>query len=382
MRTGKWLLSAAALAVAGVWWYLSRPEPADMRLHTVQQGRVEATVSNTRAGTVEACRRSKLSMPLGGRVEHLAVDEGDRVQPEQVLLNLWNDDREAMVEQSAAAARAAEARRDQGCLTAERDQREAKRVTALHVRKLASDEAADNARTQAAVSRAACAAAHADADTAAAQLALHRAQLEQTLLRAPFAGVVAEINGEVGEYVTPSPPGVATPPAVDLIDDSCLYVSAPIDEVDAASVRLGQTARISLDAFRGQTLQGKVMRIAPYVLDLEKQARTVAVDVRFDSVPGDVRLLVGYSADIEIILEENNALRVPSEAILAGDKVLRFDPENGVLEERQIRRGLRNWSFSEVVEGLRAGDRIVAELDQPGASAGTPVRPVADAGAP
>ena len=65
------------------------------------------------------------------------------------------------------------------------------------------------------------------------------------MLTAPFDGVVAEVNAELGEYVTPSPPGIPTPPAVDLIDDRCLYVTAPIDEVDAPEIRTGMPAPFS-----------------------------------------------------------------------------------------------------------------------------------------
>ena len=77
-----------------------------------------------------------------------------------------------------------------------------------------------------------------------------RAALDKTRLTAPFGGTVAEINGELGEFVTPSPIGVPTPPAVDLIDTTSLYVSAPIDEVDAPDIRADMAAHISLDAFR------------------------------------------------------------------------------------------------------------------------------------
>ena len=371
----KWLAAGLLAAAALLTWLASRDEAPAIQLHTVARGMIEATVSNTRAGTVKACRRSRLSMPLGGRVESLNVDEGDRVQAGQLLLTLWNQDRAAQVAQSEAALFGARAHADQACQAAERDGREQARTDALRARKLASEEARDKAATQARISSAACAAARADVDMAEATLALHRAQYDQTLLRAPFPGVVAEINGEVGEYVTPSPPGVATPPAVDLIDDSCLYVSAPIDEVDAASVRVGMPARVSLDAYRGTSLKGVVTRIAPYVLDLEKQARTVAVDVKIEQLPPQVALLVGYSADIEVILEGREGLRIPAEGILAGNKVLRFNPESGELEERAIQRGIGNWSFSEVTEGLVAGDRIVTQLEQPGAKAGTRVRP-------
>ena len=78
-----------------------------------------------------------------------------------------------------------------------------------------------------------------------------RVQRGRTVLVAPFDGTVAKIVGEVGEYSTPSPPGVPTPPAIDLIDESCLYVTAPMDEVDAPKMRAGQPVRITLDALPG-----------------------------------------------------------------------------------------------------------------------------------
>ena len=134
-------------------------------------------------------------------------------------------------------------------------------------------------------------------------MAAARATQKRTVLRAPFAGVVARITGEVGEFTTPSPPGIPTPPAVDLIDDSCLYVTAPIDEVDVARVRVGQRASITIDAIPGRRFPGRVRRVAPYVVDFEKQARTVDVEMEFLN-PEDVKaLLVGYSADAEIILD-------------------------------------------------------------------------------
>ena len=201
---------------------------------------------------------------------------------------------------------------------------------------------------------------------------------EETYLRAPFTGIVAEINGEIGEYVTPSPPGVATPPAVDLIDYSCLYITAPIDEVDAGALRVGLPARLSLDAFRGEYFSGRLSRIAPYVLDLQKQARTVEIDVVFDDPAVRERLLVGYSADIEVVLAEHaQVLRIPTEAVLEGNRLLIYLPATGTLEERQIKTGLHNWKFTEVVEGVAEGEQVVVSVDRDGVEHGA--RAVIDA---
>jgi HlyD family secretion protein len=173
----------------------------------------------------------------------------------------------------------------------------------------------------------------------------------------------------VGEYVTPSPPGIPTPPAVDLIDYSCVLVSAPMDEVDAPSVQVAMPVRVTLDAFRDQVFPGRVRRVAPYVVDLEKQARTVEVEVELDDLALAERLLPGYSADIEVIVEtREQALRIPTEAVLEGNRILVL--EEGVLIERQLSTGLGNWRWTEVTEGLTAGEQVVVSVDRPGVSAG------------
>lgn len=366
-----WVWGAAVVALLVLAWLLWPEDRLQVGVATVGKGLVEQVVSNTRAGTLQACQRSRLSMPMGGRVERLHVKEGDRVTRGAVLLELWNDDREAYLEQAGAALDATRRREEQACLTAAQNARDAERARTLLAEQLIAQDAADQTQTRADVAGAACSAARADLASAAAQQRVQQALLEETRLRAPFAGIVAEINGEIGEYVTPSPPGVPTPPAVDLIDDSCLYVTAPIDEVDAAAVRVGLPARITLDAFRGQAFTGKVTRIAPYVLDLEKQARTVDVDVRFDSVPAEVALLAGYSADVDIILDSHaDVVRVPAEALRDGERVLVRDGKSGVLEERTVTIGLANWTWSEVTAGLAAGEQVVTTLDRAGVAAG------------
>jgi HlyD family secretion protein len=192
---------------------------------------------------------------------------------------------------------------------------------------------------------------------------------QRTVLVAPFDGTVAKIVGEVGEYSTPSPPGVPTPPAIDLIDDSCLYVKAPMDEVDAPKISAGQPVRITLDALPGRSFPGKVRRVAPYVTAVEKQARTVEIEVVFDDPKSAGRLLVGYSADVEVILDvRKDVLRVPTAALMQGGKVLVLEGER--LAERPVKTGVTNWEHSEITAGLAGGERIVTSLDRAGVKAG------------
>jgi HlyD family secretion protein len=287
------------------------------------------------------------------------------------LLELWNQDLKAQVTLAEREADAGDAKARAACLNADNAEREAARQVTLSQRKLTSDEALERAVTAAKSARADCQAAQATALVGTAKIAVARAELAKTRLSAPFDGVVAVVSGELNEFVTPSPPGIPTPPAVDLIDDSCFYVSAPIDEVDAAKVRVGAETRITLDAFGKRVFPGTVRRIAPYVLDLEKQARTVEVEAVITEQPKDAPLLAGYSADVEILVDRHEGvLRIPTAAVRSEGGVLVLDPSTGTLREQAIETGLSNWEQTEVTSGLAEGDLVVLSLDRDGVVAG------------
>ena len=357
------------LVLPGVllYLYLNRPKLIAVVVKRVDTGIVQNTVANTRAGTLMAERRASLSPSVGGQIASLGVSEGDKVKTGQLLLELWNDDLTARVELASQEASAAVARAQEACVVAEVARREADRLMKLRKKGVASEEEVDQADGEASAKMAGCRAAKADIGVSKAKLSVAQAALDKTRLVAPFDGTVAEVNGELGEFVTPSPIGVPTPPAVDLIDTTSLYVSAPIDEVDAPEIRTGMSATISLDAFGKKRFAGIVRRVAPYVLDREKQARTVDVEVTFIDAGVTADMLPGYSADIEVVLVENTqALRIPSEAIIEGNRVLIFSEQAGVLEERKIETGLRNWEYTQVLSGVRDGEQIVVSVDREG----------------
>jgi multidrug resistance efflux pump len=163
----------------------------------------------------------------------------------------------------------------------------------LRAKGFVSTSEEEAARTEAEVRRAACNTAKADVAQAEAKFKATRVEQGRTSPSTrPFDGTVAKIVGELGEYSTPSPPGVPTPPAIDLIDDSCLYVKAPMDEVDAPKISAGQPVRITLDALPGKVFPARCKRVAPYVSAVEKQARTVDIEVDFDN-PAERRQAAG-----------------------------------------------------------------------------------------
>lgn len=368
----KLLISLAAVLAAAValFAWFGRVKPIEVIVKPIAFGKVQQTVANTRAGTIKACRRAGISPSIGGQIAGMPVKEGDLVKPGQLLMELWNHDRLAQLELATSEADAAAANARQACIRADVALREAHRLMQLKKSNLASDEAADKADGEARAQQAACNAARATKKVSEAKIRLVESELEQTRLTAPFAGIVAEVNGEIGEFVTPSPVGIPTPPAVDLVDVGCLYVSAPIDEVDAPQIRVGMPARISLDAMSQKIFAGKVRRIAPYVLEREKQARTLDVEVDFLCPEECEGMLPGYSADIEVIIrEQDKSLRVPTEAVLEGNKVLLFTSDN-TLQQREIKAGLSNWEWTEVTEGLSEGEEIVISVDREGVEDG------------
>ena len=372
----RWIWIAALSLLVALIYFLSRPKLPEVHLVELSLGLVESSVSNTRAGTVKACQRSKLSLPIGGQIAMLYVDEGQEVSEGQLLMSLWNDDRRAQVEQAKATATALVKERQSICIGSASDRHESERLTALLDKKLVSSERADLALAKSNSSAAACEAAKARVAQAEASVKLAEAVLAQTYLYAPFAGRVAEVTGELGEFSTPSPPGVQTPPAIDLLTDGCHYISAPIDEVDASQVSVGMPVRVTMDAFRERNFPAVVRRISTYVLDLEKQARTVEVEAELDSDEQMPLLLAGYSADMEIILDaKSSALRVPTE-MLVDEKFVLMVNQEGRVERRELVLGLSNWHFSEVISGVLEGDRIIGNIGTQAVVDGAEVRVV------
>jgi len=372
----RWIWIAALSLLVALIYFLSRPKLPEVHLVELSLGLVESSVSNTRAGTVKACQRSKLSLPIGGQIATLYVDEGQEVSEGQLLMSLWNDDRRAQVEQAKATATALVKERQSICIGSASDRHESERLTALLDKKLVSSERADLALAKSNSSAAACEAAKARVAQAEASVKLAEAVLAQTYLYAPFAGRVAEVTGELGEFSTPSPPGVQTPPAIDLLTDGCHYISAPIDEVDASQVAVGMPVRVTMDAFRERNFPAVVRRISTYVLDLEKQARTVEVEAELDSDEQMPLLLAGYSADMEIILDaKSSALRVPTE-MLVDEKFVLMVNQEGRVERRELVLGLSNWHFSEVISGVLEGDRIIGNIGTQAVVDGAEVRVV------
>ena len=370
----KWLIRGLILVAVVALVLVLRatvlaPKPIPVRTVAAEPGRVEETVTNSRAGTVKARRRAKLSPEIGGQVVEIPYREGDRVEAGAVVLRLESTSQQARLELARQDTIAARAERERACLAAERAKRELARFSRLAAEQIVSTDLLDAAESSQLETEAACRAAAAQVARAAAAVNVARTELDKRLLRAPFDGIVAEVSTELGEWITPSPPALPVPPVIDVLDPASIYVSAPMDEVDSARIRVGQPVRVTVDSYRGAASPGTSCASPPTCST--SRSRTAPSRSRSSSTSGDAfaAMLPGTSADVEVILSvHDDVLRIPTSTLIEGTKVLVL--AGGVLAERQVEIGLRNWDFTEVLSGLETGDRVVTSLDRSEVAAG------------
>jgi HlyD family secretion protein len=367
-RALKWLL--VPLALGGLYFVLKEtvlaPKPVPVRVHSVVRGRVEETVTNSRAGSVKSRSDAQLSVEVAGRVVAIHHREGAEVEKDAPLLQLDDADARAALslarselETAHALLKEAEARFDHA-------QRELKRHTEVQPGVI-SEDLLDKARSQVETAQAQKDAAQARVGQQKAVVDRAEVQLSKVTLRASCSGVIAERRIEVGEWAVPGKP------VLRLVDLRHLYVRAELDEVDLGRISTGLTARITLDPYRDRKFEGRVVRVAPHVSEVEAQNRTVEVDVEFSPSGEMGGLKPGISADVEVILQgRENTLRIPAYALLEGSKVL--VAQDGMAVARSVTPGLRNWEFVEIREGLEQGAAVIVSLDREEVKAGARIR--------
>ncbi|MCH8083859.1 MAG: efflux RND transporter periplasmic adaptor subunit [Myxococcales bacterium] len=371
-RLRKWRFRAlVGIGIVGVVFLLQvtvfAPEPIPVRTISVTRGTIDSTVTNSKAGTIRARQRAHLSTEIGGRIVEITHREGDVVAQGELLLLLNDSTLRAQENQALEAIRAADAHYQEMCITRDKARREYNRKRQLAAQNIVSEDLLDQLQHVYQAASAGCDAADAERQQVRASRAGAAADLDKVSIYAPFAGVIAEVDAEVGEWVTPSAAGI-----IDLINRESLYISAPMDEIDSGRIELGLPVRVTVDSRPDETFLGKVTRVAPYVLDIEAQNRTVEIEVELDDIEISSSLLPGTSADVEVILQtREDAPRIPTSALFQNNQVLVV--EDGKLVEREVETGLRNWDYVEIVGGLNEGEVVVTSLDRAEVEAGQTV---------
>jgi HlyD family secretion protein len=301
------------------------------------------------------------------------------VQKGTVLLELSSADARRQLDLQTQSLESARWVTQEACAAASLAERDLARTLQMARDDLVSRQAIDTAQSRRDTAAASCEGATARQAWAAANVSLAREGLAKTVLRAPFPGTVAKVDTEVGEWLTPSLPGTVLPAVIELIDTQSIYVRAPLDETDLGKVKPGLPVRITLDAYPGRSFPGRLTYVSSYVSEVQQQNRTFDVDAEFDDPAFARTVPPGTSADVEILLSvRDDVVRIPTSAILQGGRVLAV--RDGTLVGVPVKTGVANWQYSEVVDGLQVGDRVVVSLDRTEVREGARVRVESGAG--
>jgi RND family efflux transporter MFP subunit len=314
-------------------------------------------------GYVVAQRKAAVASKATGRLEWLGVREGSHVRQDEVLARLENRDVTAQMEQAAANVSLARANLEQ----AQAEMREAERAflrsQELMERKFVSPAAHDTAvarreKARAAINGQKAAIAVAQANFRAAQVAV-----EQTLIRAPFEGVVLTKNANVGDVITPFSSATGSQAAVvTMADMSTLEVEADVSESSVGKVTVDQPCEIQLDALPGMRFRGVVGRMVPTV---DRAKATVTVKVRF--VDKDPRVLPEMSAKVAFLEKEMppelRAARTvaPRTALVErGGRTVVYVIRDGRALETAVEPGEPIGDAVEIVKGVKAGEKVAS----------------------
>ena len=292
----KWAIAAAVVAaLAGLAAFRSATAPVSIDTATVttafpSQG---FTVLNA-TGRVVAWRKAAISTKATGRLEWLGVQEGSRVKAGEVIARLESLDVGATRDSALAAVNAAKANLEQG----EAELREAesayKRAQDLYAKQFISEASLDTAKARAEKARASVSSLKAAIGVAEANVRSASVSVEQTLIRAPFDGIVLTKNANVGDIITPFSSAADSKGAVvNMADMDTLEVEADVSESSISKIATGMPAEIQLDAYPDLRLLGEVSRIVPTV---DRSKATLLVKVAFKEK--DARALPDMSAKV------------------------------------------------------------------------------------
>jgi RND family efflux transporter MFP subunit len=357
-------LALAALLLALALFVRARTAPLPVEFATVAAAYPSTAVAALNAtGRVVAQRRASVSSKGTGRLEWLGVQEGQMVNAGDVIARLENRDVAAQRDQAAAQVQAARANLLQGEAELEDAAAALKRAQDLARQNFISGSALDTAEARYNKARAAIETLRAQIRVAEANLRAAGVTYDQTLIRAPFTGIVLTKSANVGDIVTPFSSAAGTTGAVvTMADLETLEVEADVSEASIGKIKVGQPAEIQLDAFPDLRLLGEVSRVVPTV---DRSKATLLVKVKF--VERDPRVLPDMSAKVAFLSRAlAPAERKPVPALRA-DAIVKRDgadvafvvDADGRVKPVPVKAGDKVGDLVRV-EGLAPGTRVVA----------------------
>lgn len=361
------LLAVLLLFGGGAWWFL-RSGPVEVETVVVREGASggQRTLLNA-SGYVVARRDATVSSKVTGKVVEVLVEEGMRVEEGQILARLDASNVKTSLNLAQAQIAAAQSALAETEVRLHAAELELKRVSGLATNRVASAADLDQAIADANSLRARLRQQQADIAVAEKQLALWQQQLDDTLIRAPFSGVVVSKDAQPGEMISPvSAGGGFTRTGIcTIVDMESLEVEIDVSESYINRVQPGQAVQATLDAYPDWQIPCKVKAIIPTA---DRQKATVKVRVAFDQL--DPRILPEMG--VKVAFQAASEPGKKAEIVLAKSAVRQVDGkqivflvQDGRVERRAIQTGALNGDQVIVTAGLAPGDRVIVDASAP-----------------
>ena len=367
-----WVIAGALLfGGIGVTLFWLRSDALEVRtvVPTVTGGggsSAGATVLNA-SGYVVARRQATVSAKTTGKVAEILVEEGMTVKEGQVLARLDRSTVEPMFALSERQLQSARVRLEEAQVRLREAERTLSRTERLRADKLVSESQLDTATSEVAALRARLAALSSEVDVAEGTVRVRSQDLDDLIVRAPFAGVVISKDAQPGEIISPvsagggfTRTGIAT-----IVDMDSREIELDVNEAFINRVKANQKTFAVLDAYPDWNIASHVINIVPAA---DRQKATVRVRVGFDEL--DPRILTDMGVKVSFLEDgSGNAaaparrvVKVPNAAVISeGDKKYVWRVADGKADRIEVRIGAERDGLTEIVSGVDSSDVLIAE---------------------
>lgn len=365
--SGPWIAAGLVLLTALVAaWFFLRPQPLPVRTAVARELPVGPGTDRTvlhASGYVTARREATVSSKVTGKVTELLIEEGVHVADGQILARLDDTNVQASVGLARAQLAAAEAALEETRVRLREADQEWQRQTVLSRDGVTSKSDYDRAEAAAAAWRARLAQQRTELTVAERTVAVWQQQLDDTVIRAPFAGIVTSKNAQPGEMISPMSSGGFTRTGIcTIVDMESLEIEIDVNESYINRVTAGQPVEATLDAYPDWKIPCKVVAIIPTA---DRQKSTVRVRVGFDRL--DRRILPQMSVKVAF-RETVTAARaprgvlVPQAAVRSADgHDIVFVVRGGHAERRAVAVASTQDADSLLSAGIAAGETVIVE---------------------
>lgn len=367
-RKAVWIaVAVAAIALLGaIAWLIQRPDAP-----TVKVAEATAVATNTRAsilnanGYVTARRQATVSSKVTGKVTEVLIEEGMQVREGQILARLDPSTSAAAYRLAQAQASAARSNLEETRVRLEESRTELRRVTSLAAERVISQSEVDRARAQVNALNARLAAQRQELAVTERNVQLQRQDVDDTVIRAPFAGVVVSKNAQPGEMISPMSAGGFTRTGIcTIVDMNSLEVEVDVNEAYINRVTPGQPVVAILDAYPDWQIPAHVITTIPTA---DRQKATVKVRIGFDQ--RDPRILPDMGVKVSFIASDQQQTQGGASSVSLPRSAIRRDGEQDIvlvvrdskLERRAVRVAGADGERVVLQSGVSSGESVVIE---------------------